>query len=343
MSEIFKNFDKNFNHTLVHTGQHFDKLLSGVFFKDLKIRNPDYNLKISSKQSLHYHQLSKLNIKFLKLLKQKKLKPDLIVFLGDSNSVGLSFVLKKEGFKIAHIEAGMRSFDKRMLEEINRVVCDNCSDYLFVYHKDYKKNLSKENIKKNVFIVGNTIIEPCKKILSEISKERIIKEDYILVDIHRPENFLYKNRLKEIINYCIFIKKNFKCKIIFLNFKRTKLQIKKFKLNTKELIFIPLQSYKKYLSLQRDAVFIVSDSGTAQEEPALFNKPVIVPRDYSERPQSYRFNCSFKIDVNNKNISWKKSVIWVKARLTKKIISSNKWIGDGRTSIKIVKILQKIL
>ena len=94
---------------------------------------------------------------------------------------------------------------------------------------------------------------------------------------------------------------------------------------------------------KRDAFFIISDSGTAQEEPALFNKPVIVPRDYSERPQSYRYNCSFKIDVNNKNISWKKSIIWVNARKTKKILSSNKWMGDGKTSTKIVKILQKIL
>ena len=339
MSEIFKIFDKKFNHTLVHTGQHFDKLLSGIFFKDLNIRKPDYNLKISSRKSLHYHQLSKLNVKFLDLLKQKKLKPDLIVFLGDSNSVGLSFVLKKEGYKIAHIEAGMRSFDNRMLEEINRTVCDKCSDFLFVYHKDYKKNLFKENIKKNVFVVGNTIIEPCIKILSKISKKRLIKDNYILVDIHRPENFLYKNRLSEIVNYCKFVKKFFKSKIIFLKFKRTMLQLEKFKIKTKGLDLIPLQGYKNYLALQRDALFIVSDSGTAQEEPALFKKPVIVPRDFSERPQSYQFNCSYKINVNNKNISWKKSVLWINALKGKKINSSNKWMGDGNTSIKIAKIL----
>lgn len=340
MSEIFKVFDKKFNHTLVHTGQHFDKLLSGIFFKDLDIRRPDYNLKISSRNSLHYHQLSKLNVKFLNLINKKKLKPDLIVFLGDSNSVGLSFVLKKEGYRIAHIEAGMRSYDNRMLEEINRVVCDRCSDFLFVYHKDYKKNLLKENIKKDVYVVGNTIIEPCKKILSKISKKNLFKEQYILVDIHRPENFLYKERLKKIVEYCSFVKEKFKCKILFLKFKRTMLQLKKFNISTDELNFIPLQGYKNYLSLQRDAFFILSDSGTAQEEPSIFKKPVIVPRDYTERPQSYKYNCSLKINVNNKNKSWNNSVLWINDHNSKKIKCDNKWMGDGKTSFKIAKILE---
>ena len=343
MSEIFKIFDKKFNHTLVHTGQHFDKLLSGIFFKDLNIRKPDYNLKISSKNSLHYHQLSKLNIKFLDLIKKKKLKPDLIVFLGDSNSVGLSFVLKKEGYKIGHIEAGMRSYDNRMLEEINRVVCDKCSDFLFVYHKDYKENLLKENIKKNVFVVGNTIIEPCKKILSKITKKPLINQKYILVDIHRPENFLFKERLENIIEYCSFVKKKFKSKILFLKFKRTMIQLKKFKINTSELNLIPLQGYKNYLSLQRDSFFILSDSGTAQEEPSIFKKPVIVPRDYTERPQSYKYNCSFKINVNNKNKSWNNSVLWINKLGDKKIKSNKEWLGDGTTSSQIAKILESKL
>ena len=343
MSEIFKIFDKKFNHTLVHTGQHFDKLLSGIFFKDLNIRKPDYNLKIGSKNNLHYHQLSALNIKFLNLLKQKKLKPDLIVFLGDSNSVGLSFILKKEGYKIAHIEAGMRSYDSRMLEEINRKVCDNCSDYLFVYHEDYKNNLLKENIKKNVFVVGNTIIEPCKKILSQIPKKKIIEEKYILIDIHRPENFLYPNRLIQIIRYCKFIKQTFKCRIIFLKFKRTISEIKKLNINTSGIDFVPLQGYKKYLALQRDSFFIVSDSGTAQEEPSIFKKPVIVPRDHSERPQSYKFNCSFKINVNNKDISWNKSISWINSINFKKIKINNTWLGNGKTSIKIAEILERKL
>ena len=98
-----------------------------------------------------------------------------------------------------------------------------------------------------------------------------------------------------------------------------------------------------FLFVQRDSFFIVSDSGTAQEEPSIFKKPVIVPRDYSERPQSYKFNCSFKINVNNKDISWNKSISWINNINSKKIKINNTWLGDGKTSIKIAEILERKL
>jgi UDP-N-acetylglucosamine 2-epimerase (non-hydrolysing) len=158
MSKLFIELDRKFNHILIHTGQHYDKILSDVFFEELNIRKPDYNLRIGSHNNKHYQQISFLAVRFIKLLKLKKINPDLIIFLGDSNSVALSFFLKKEGYKIGHIESGMRSYDKRMFEEINRTICDHCSDFLFVYHKDYKKNLELENIRKNVYVVGNTIV-----------------------------------------------------------------------------------------------------------------------------------------------------------------------------------------
>ena len=133
MSKIFKALDKDFNHVLIHTGQHYDELLSGTFFKDLKIREPDFNLKVGGKNKEHFHQTERLSSKLIELIRAKNLKPDLILFLGDSNSVVSSIPLRKEGYRIGHIEAGMRSGDKRMLEEINRTVCDHCSDYHFVY------------------------------------------------------------------------------------------------------------------------------------------------------------------------------------------------------------------
>ena len=126
MSEIFKKLDQNFNHILIHTGQHFDKLLSDVFFDELEIREPDFNLNIGGKDKEHFHQTGDLSIKLIETIRKEKLNPDLVIFLGDSNSVCSAMSLKKEGYKIAHIEAGMRSYDKRMLEEINRIVCDHC-------------------------------------------------------------------------------------------------------------------------------------------------------------------------------------------------------------------------
>jgi len=344
MSKLFTALDRNFNHILIHTGQHYDKILSDVFFEELNIRKPDYNLRIGSNNNKHYQQITLLAVRFINLIKLKKINPDLIIFLGDSNSVALSFFLKKEGYKIAHIEAGMRSYDKRMFEEINRTVCDHCSDFLFVYHKDYKKNLELENIKKNVYVVGNTIVEPYKILSSKIKISNISKvKKFILVDIHRPENFLYPNRLINLFRYLKICKDIFNCQIIFLKFKRTIKELKKIKINADFINFVNLQSYKNFIRLQKESFFIISDSGTAQEEPALFFKPVIVPRDFSERPQSYNNNCSFKLDINNKNFSWNKSFKWINNHKNERIKMNNNWLGNGDTSNRIISILKKIL
>ena len=119
MSEIFKRLDTNFNHVLVHTGQHYDELLSGVFFKELNIRKPDYTLNtgILGKGG-HQYQLGYLSTEVIELIENENIKPDIILFLGDSNTVCAALPLRKAGYKIGHIEAGMRSFDKRMLEDI---------------------------------------------------------------------------------------------------------------------------------------------------------------------------------------------------------------------------------
>ena len=152
MSQVFKRLDESFYHILIHTGQHYDAQLSGVFFKELGIRAPDYTLNTGREASNHYEQLSYLSTAIPKLFKEHSIQPDLVLFLGDSNSAGVAFPLKKEGYRIGHIEAGMRSYDKRMLEEINRTVCDHCSDILFVYHPDYAAQLAQEGITKNVFV-----------------------------------------------------------------------------------------------------------------------------------------------------------------------------------------------
>ena len=155
MSEVFRRLDqdKNINHVLIHTGQHFDNLLSGIFFEQLDIREPDYNLAIGGVGKEHFHQNAELTVKLIELIRNQQLNPDWIIFLGDSNSVLVAPSLAKEGYRIAHIEAGMRSRDRRMLEEINRVVCDHSSDLLFTYHKDYTENLCKEGMTKNYMCV----------------------------------------------------------------------------------------------------------------------------------------------------------------------------------------------
>tara|TARA_Y100000593_G_scaffold95031_1_gene198561 strand:+ start:12608 stop:13684 length:1077 start_codon:yes stop_codon:yes gene_type:complete len=342
MSEVFKKLDKNFNHILIHTGQHYDKLLSDVFFEDLEIRKPDYNLNIGFTGKEHFHQTADLSTKIIELFRDKNLNPDIVLFLGDSNSVLASVALRKEGYVIGHIEAGMRSGDKRMLEEINRIVCDHCSNYHFVYHKSYAQNLIKENLPpENIFIVGNTIVEPANRIFKEVTKFKtpIWYNKHILLDIHRPENFKYKERLKNILLFANDCHIKFQVPVYMLDFKRTKEHINKFDLDIGMLESIDLMSYKNYISSLAKSVFIISDSGTAQEEPALCNIPVVVPRDYTERPISLKSNCSFMINVNHAfDPSWQKSLNWLA-----EAAPNPDWLGEGNTSDLIVEDIKSIL
>lgn len=154
MCQVFKELDKQFNHVLIHTGQHYDTLLSDVFFKQLDIRDPDYVLNTGKITTNHFEQLAYLSVAVPKLFEEQNISPDLVLFLGDANTAGVSFPLKKAGYKIGHVEAGMRSYDKRMLEEINRTVCDHCSDILFVYHDDYREQLKRKILQKMCLLLG---------------------------------------------------------------------------------------------------------------------------------------------------------------------------------------------
>lgn len=338
MSEIFKKLDTNFKHILVHTGQHYDKLLSDVFFEDLNIRKPDYILNTGNSGGTHYHQLSYLSIEIIKLINDNKLKPDIILFLGDSNTVCASLPLRKEGYIIGHIEAGMRSYDKRMFEEINRTICDHCSHIHFVYHDDYKKQINNENIIENVHVVGNTIVEVCKPFIPNEKK----LNNMILLDIHRPENFKYKERMINIINYANECYNKYKLPIKMLKFYGTCKFLASHKLDLKNIELIDLLSYKDYIKTIYHCKFIISDSGTGQEEPALLNTPVVVPRDYTERPQSVENNCSIMLNVNdlsNKTQTFE----WLHDIFNNKKIINYYWLGDGKTSEIIINKLKTFL
>lgn len=340
MSEIFKKLDNDetMNHILVHTGQHYDDLLSGVFFKELNIRKPDYTLNTGKQGGTHYNQLGYLSVAIMELIKKEKLKPDIILFLGDSNTVCAALPLRKEGYTIGHIEAGMRSFDKRMLEEINRTVCDHCSHIHFVYHNEYKRFLENENIKDNVHVVGNTIVEVCKPFIPNEEK----RNNMILLDIHRPENFKYKHRMKNIIQYANLCNEKYGIPVKMLNFGRTTKYMEEYEIDLGKVELVDLMAYKEYLTTIYHCPFIISDSGTAQEEPAIFDTPVIVPRDFTERPQSVEANCSYMLDVNDDS-KFEESWDWLSKIEHKELTMDVTWLGDGNTSDLIIKKLKDFL
>jgi len=336
MSELFKRLDedKDINHILIHTGQHYDNLLSSIFFKDLNIREPDYNLNIGSPGKKHYYQQADLGPKIIDIIEKNNIKPDIIFFLGDSNSVLASVPLKKEGYKIGHIEAGMRSYDDRMLEEINRKVCDHVSDILFVYHDNYKQNALREGISEDkIYVVGNTIVEPLRK-LADLNTFK--SNNRIILDIHRPENFKYKDRMAKILDYANFCAQKFQIPVEMLSFHRTIEAIEDYNLNLDEIKLIPLMGYRDFIKAQQQCKFIISDSGTAQEEPALLGIPVIIPRDFAERPESIENDCSFMLKLETQNYKTT-SIDWINSN---PILNIN-WLGDGNTSYKILHIIKQ--
>ena len=340
MSAIFKKLDEDneLNHILVHTGQHYDELLSGVFFKELEIRKPDYILDTGKQGGTHYNQLGYLSVAIMELIENEALNPDIIIFLGDSNTVCAALPLRKEGYKIGHIEAGMRSFDKRMLEEINRTVCDHCSHIHFVYHDEYKRFLENENIKDSVHVVGNTIVEVCKPFIPTENK----RNDMILLDVHRPENFKYKHRMENIIKYANLCKQIYNLPVKMLNFGRTTKCIEEYGIDLGDVELVSLMAYKEYLNAIYHCHFIISDSGTAQEEPALLQTPVIVPRDFTERPQSVQGNCSYMLNVNTNN-NFEDSWNWISKIENKELSVDLTWLGDGSTSELVVEKLKEFL
>lgn len=348
MSEVFKKLDANFNHILVHSGQHYDKMLSGVFFEELDIRPPDYNLSIGGAGKEHFHQTAELSVSIIELIRKNNIKPDIILFLGDSNSVCCAVPLVKEGYQIGHIEAGMRSYDRRMLEEINRVVCDHVSSHLFVYHEEYEAQALAEGIPaESIHVVGNTIVEPCKLIANKFFEEAKV-QDQILLDIHRPENFKDESRLRNILSFAKFCHDTYNVPVRMLNFGRTTKALKDLGIGIAELMeygidLTELMSYRSFLYEQYHALFIISDSGTAQEEPAILQTPVIVPRDYTERPQSIDYGCSYMLNVNHTG-DFYDADIWLTDKLhNPESIIDDSWLGDGETSSRIVRILKDVL
>jgi len=341
MSKVFEKLDQNFEHIMIHTGQHYDDELSEIFFKQLKIRKPDYILDTGKNSSNHYEQLSYLTKEVIYLLKRKKIKPDYILFLGDSNSVMVSAPLFKEGYKIAHIEGGMRSYDRRMPEEVNRVICDYVSDLIFVYTPLYKERLIKENKSPNqIYVVGNTIVEVVKEYMPKGQRTR----NYIVADIHRNENLKDPKQYNHILQYLDLLGAKTGLEIRLVKFNRALRLIENYNLlkGKKYINLVGPYGFIDYLSLQYNAYGVVSDSGTSQEECPLLGVPVAVPRNFTERPESLENGNSILVGESepinkmvNKTIKFFESYSISKEKI--------KWLGDGKTSEKIINILKRKL
>ena len=301
LSVILPLLDKYTNHTIVHTGQNYDYNLDKVFFSNFKLRKPDYFLNARGSFA---NQISIIIKKLHNIILKEK--PNRFLVLGDTNSSLGSIVAKRLGVPVFHMEAGNRQYDDIVPEEINRRIIDNCSDILLPYTNRSCENLVNEGIDRNrIYITGNPIYEVINKFYSNIDSSKVMKllkvveKKYFLVTLHREENVDNKQRIKLIVSTLNKINKKFKYKIIWPAHPRTINNLKRFRIKANKNIKIikPLDFFN-FIKLEKNSFCILTDSGTVQEESAIFKIPNIVLRDKTERPETIESGSTI-ISMNN--------------------------------------------
>ena len=306
LSLTIKKLDILFNHYLVHTGQNYDYELNQIFFKDLNIRKPDYFLNTKSSNSII--TISKIFIKFDELC--KKIKPDAVVILGDTNSALAAIVANKKKIPVFHIEAGNRCFNRDTPEELNRKLVDHVSDINLTYTHIAKDYLVNEGISPDKVIqIGSPMMEILIHFEKKINQSTILNkfklkdQDYILVSMHREENVDNKEYLLKFLNILEKISKKFKKKIVFSTHYRTEKNLKKFNIKKKKEIFFskPL-SFTDYSKLEKNSFVTLSDSGTIVEESSILNFKALNLRDYTERLEGMEEASVMMVGLNEKRI-----------------------------------------
>lgn len=327
---------------IIHTNQHYSENMDAIFFKELELPKPKYNLEIGS--GLHGDMTGRMMIKIEEVLLREK--PYAILVQGDTNTVMAgALVASKLGIKIGHVEAGLRSYDRTMPEELNRVVTDHVSDFLFCPTKQQADIVLKEGVnKKNIFVTGNTVVDAVNECIEIADKKSKILEEYkleknsfILMTSHRPATVDNKINLKTVLKSVEIISKKYNKVILFPIHPRTKKMIEKFKIQLSDsfLLIDPI-GYLDMLKLQKESFLIVTDSGGLQEESCILRKKCVVIRDNTERPEA--------VDVGGCVLvgSSAKEKITSKAdKLLNKKVNWKNPFGDGKAGERILNIIIK--
>lgn len=330
--------NKTFQLISIHTGQHYDKNLSDIFFKEFNLAEPNYNLNIGSGN--HGEQSGRMLIEIERVLLKEK--PDGVIVYGDTNStISGALASIKLHIPTIHIEAGMRSFNRHMPEEVNRIATDHLSTMNFCVTEAAKNNLIKEGITKSVYLVGDTMFDVFKKISSLISNKILaqygLKENnYILTTVHRASNTEDTNKLKAIVN--ALIKSN--RQIVFPVHPRTREYLKNANQlslleQAQNIILLKPQGYIENITLMKYSSTILTDSGGMQKEAFFLKKPCITLRTETEWIETLNNNWNTLVNPSNEAEIIK--------RLQKKIHPGayHELYGDGTASQKITEILTK--
>lgn len=326
----------NISYRLVHTGQHYDKAMSDTFFEELLIPYPDANLEVGS--GTQAGQTAMIMIRFEEEL--IKNPTDLVLVVGDINStMACSIVTKKLGIQLVHVEAGIRSFDLNMPEEINRMVTDAIADHFFTTSHYANNNLSKAGIEnERIHFVGNTMIDTLMANLNKFKRPEIFDtkhleaKKYLVLTLHRPSNVDDQENLKEILSQIGANSRSLE--IIFPAHPRTAVNLHKLKFLPENIQIIEPLGYLEFMYLVKNSFAVITDSGGIQEETTVMKVPCLTLRKNSERPETITVGTNELIHSIDDIPRWMN------------ILFGGKWkqgdipeLWDGKTSERIVKRL----
>ena len=286
--EAMRSRPADFRPVVVHTGQHYDDEMSKVFFQDLELPEPDVYLGVGS--ASHGVQTARIMMAFEEVMEEKK--PDLVMVVGDVNStLACALVASKLCVPLGHVEAGLRSFDRTMPEEINRVLTDQLSDYLFTTCEDAHENLRREGVpEERMHFVGNVMIESLLRVRPKTEASDVLarlgleRKAYALVTLHRPSNVDRRETFEPILDALRRIGQAIR--VVFPAHPRTQKRMREFGLvrSSDDLMVVDPLGYLDFLCLEMNATFVLTDSGGLQEETTFFGIPCLTLRANTERP-----------------------------------------------------------
>lgn len=342
-----ERYPSDFEQILVHTGQHYDYRMSGELFEDLELLQPNINLGVGS--GSHAQQTAQIITRFEPVA--NKYKPDLVIVVGDVNStLSCALVSCKMNIKVAHVEAGLRSFDRTMPEELNRILTDQISDLLFTPSVDANQNLIREGIiEEKIHLVGNVMIDTLinflpkthEKWYSRKQEMKLQENKFVLATLHRPSNVDDERTLSEIMNALVDISRE--TTVVFPVHPRTRQKLKVIgNLNPVKGQFhlIDPLGYLDFLALEKNAGLVITDSGGVQEETTYLSIPCLTVRPNTERPITITSG-------TNRLVESKKEAILAAAQdsLKGKDVGNKTMppLWDGEASKRIVHILRKLV
>ena len=339
--EMAKHSDA-FAQTLVHTGQHYDDNMSEIFFDELDLPRPDINLEVGS--GSHAQQTAQVMMRFEPVVTQ--FQPDWVVVPGDVNStLACALVAAKLGVKVAHVEAGLRSVDRTMPEEINRLLTDQISDLLLTHSPEARENLMREGVaEEKIHFVGNTMIDTLVRLMPLAEARwpdlhsRFGFDRFALVTLHRPNNVDDHSGLNEIVSALNEASDN--VPVIFPVHPRTRQKIAEYGISMNDGVRLtdPI-GYVDFLALQMHAVVVVTDSGGVQEETTFLGVPCLTVRPNTERPVTITTGTNQLVERNREAIV---SAIRSALARTRNVATRRPELWDGKAAERIVKLFGEL-